>query len=187
MGHPAESIVELRRAQELEPLSLIINTELGTVLYFAGQIDQSIDQLRNTVGLDSSFVQAHVELGIAYRQKGQYEDAISEFNTARGLDPEDANTLSQLGHTYGILGRKEEAYKTIAQLKDRSILNHVLPSNIAAIYAGIGERDRAFEWLEKGYGERDENLLFLKVEPSWDSLRRDPRFVNLLGRIGFPQ
>ena len=187
IGHRDASILELRRAQELEPLSLIINTELGTVLYFAGQLDQAIEQLRKTVDLDSSFETAHVELGFVYREKGQYEEAILEFKKALELDRDNAYALSEIGHTYGTLGRRAEAYKALGLLKKQSSRRYVLPSYIAAIHAGLGENDRAFEWLEKGYSERDTNLLYLKVDPSWNSLRSDSRFADLLRRIGFTQ
>jgi tetratricopeptide (TPR) repeat protein len=187
IGHRDESILELRRAQELEPLSLIINTELGAVLYFAGKLDKAIEQLRNTVDLDSSFETVHVELGFAYREKGLYEEAISEFKKALELDRDDAYALSELGRTYGNLGRRAEGYKVLGLLKKQSSRRYVLPSLIAAIHAGLGEKDQAFERLEKGYGERDTNLLYLKVDPSWNSLRSDSRFADLLRRVGFPQ
>jgi TolB-like protein/Flp pilus assembly protein TadD len=187
MGRLTEAIAELRRAQEIEPLSLSINTGLGSVLYFAGQFDESIDQLRKTLDLDSSSVRGHIELGYAYRQKRQYENAISEFKKALDLGGEDTYALSQLAHTYAILGQRDPAYRAIEQLKRQSKQRYVLPSDIAAVYAGLGEKDRAFEWLEKGYGERDANMPYLKVDPSWDSLRSDQRFRDLLRRVGFPQ
>jgi DNA-binding winged helix-turn-helix (wHTH) protein/TolB-like protein/Tfp pilus assembly protein PilF len=187
MGHPSEAIAELRRAEELEPLSLIINSQLGTLLYFAGQLDQSIEQLRNTVELDPNFVQAHVELGIAYRTKGQYEQALAEFTKALELDPDDAYTKSQLGLTYGLQGRRDEANKVLSQLMEQSRRVHLLPSNIAAVYAGLGDADRAFEWLDKGFSERDTNLIYLKVDPTWNALRGDRRFAPFLRRMGFPE
>jgi len=186
MGHPTESIAEMRRALELEPLSLIINLELGDMLFFAGQHDQAIEQYRKTLDLDSSFVRTHIQLGQAYCQKAQYEDAISEFKKAISLNSEDNYALQLLGYTYGRLGRTDEAYQAIEQLKERAKQAHVLPYDIAVIYVGLGEKDRAFEWLEKAYADRDEDLLYLKVDPVLDSLRSDRRFADLLRRIGFP-
>lgn len=187
MGRPTESIAEITRAQELEPLSLMINTDLGAALYCARRYDQAIDQLRKTLDLDSSFVRGHIELGFVYRQKEQYEEALSEFQKALGFDGEDAYALSHLGYAYAALRRKDEAYKIIGQLKERSKRKYVLPTDIAVVYAGLGEQDRAFEWLEKAFTQRDDNLLYLKVDPVWDSLRSDPRFADLLQRVGFPQ
>src|SRR5262249_15997330 len=127
------------------------------------------------------------DLGQAYRHKAQYEEALSEIKKAVTTDREDSFGVSQLGHTYAVLGRTGEAYKAVEQLKEQAKRSHVLPWDIAVIYAGLAEKDRAFEWLEKAFGERDEDLLYLKVAPVMDSLRSDPRFTDLLRRIGFPQ
>jgi TolB-like protein/Tfp pilus assembly protein PilF len=185
MGHPTEAIAEMRRAQELEPLSLIINKELGTALYLARQFDQAIEQLRKTLELDSSFVRAHIQLGSAYGQKEQHEEAISEFRKAIGIDGKDPHALSQLAYTYAVSARRNEANKIIEQLKERSKRRQVSSVDIAIVCAGLGEKSQAFEQLEKAYSERDEGLLYLKTDPVWDSLRSDPRFSDLLRRVGF--
>ena len=187
MGRSTEALNEMKRAQELEPLSLIINTDLASQLYFAGRFDESIDQVHKTLDLDSSFGRAHIELGFAYRLKRQYDAAISEFKRALEIDREDSYALSQLAHTYGLMGRRDEAHKILDQMKALSKRQYVLPSDMAASYAGLGEKDQAFEWLEKAYSDRDDGIPFLKIDPSWDPLRSDPRFTDLLHRIGFPQ
>ena len=187
MGRSTESITEMKRALELEPLSLNINLELGDMLYFARQYDQAIEQYRKTLDLDSSFVRAHIQLGHVYIQKGQYEEAISELKKAINLNSKDNFAIQLLGYTYAISGRTSEAYKALEELKERAKRTHVLPYDIAVIYVGLGEKDRAFEWLEKAFAERDEDLLYLKVDPVLDSLRSDPRFADLLRRVGFPQ
>jgi DNA-binding winged helix-turn-helix (wHTH) protein/TolB-like protein/tetratricopeptide (TPR) repeat protein len=187
MGRSTESITGMRRALELEPLSLMINVELGDMLLFARQYDQAIEQYRKTLDLDSSFVRAHVQLGQVYGQKGQYEEAISELKKAISLNSEDNYAIQLLGYMYAISRRTSEAYKALEELKERAKRTHVLPYDIAVIYVGLGEKDRAFEWLEKSFAERDEGLLYLRVDPALDSLRSDPRFADLLRRVGFPQ
>ena len=187
MGRSTESITGMRRALELEPLSLMINVELGDMLLFAHQYDQAIEQYRKTLDLDSSFVRAHIQLGQVYGQKGQYEEAISELKKAISLNSEDNYAIQLLGYMYAISRRTSEAYKALEELKERGKRTHVLPYDIAVIYVGLGEKDRAFEWLEKSFAERDEGLLYLRVDPVLDSLRSDPRFADLLRRVGFPQ
>jgi DNA-binding winged helix-turn-helix (wHTH) protein/TolB-like protein/tetratricopeptide (TPR) repeat protein len=187
MGRSTESITGMRRALELEPLSLMINVELGDMLLFARQYDQAIEQYRKTLDLDSSFVRAHVQLGQVYGQKGQYEEAISELKKAISLNSEDNYAIQLLGYMYAISRRTSEAYRALEELKERAKRTHVLPYDIAVIYVGLGEKDRAFEWLEKSFAERDEGLLYLRVDPVLDSLRSDPRFADLLRRVGFPQ
>jgi len=187
MGRSTESITGMRRALELEPLSLMINVELGDMLFFARQYDQAIEQYRKTLDLDSSFVRAHIQLGQVYGQKGQYEEAISELKKAISLNSEDNYAIQLLGYMYAISRRTSEAYKALEELKERAKRTHVLPYDIAVIYVGLGEKDRAFEWLEKSFAERDEGLLYLRVDPVLDSLRSDPRFADLLRRVGFPQ
>ena len=186
MGRSTESIAEMRRALELEPLSLNINLELGDMLFFARRYDPAIEQYRKTLDLDSNFVRAHIQLGQVYGQKAQYEEAISELKKAISLNSEDNYAIQLLGYTYAISGRTNEAYKALEELKKRA-KTHVLPYDFAVIYAGLGQKDQAFEWLEKAYTERDEGLLYLKVDAVLDSLRSDPRFAHLVRRVGFPQ
>ncbi|HYW69531.1 MAG TPA: winged helix-turn-helix domain-containing protein, partial [Pyrinomonadaceae bacterium] len=173
MGRANEALVEIRRAQELEPLSLLINRELGTLLYFGGRTDESIDQLRKTLELDTRDARTHIELGYAFRQKRQYQEALAEFKKALEINPEESYALSQLAHTYGLIGQKKEAEAAIKQLQEMSRRQYVLPSDMATAYAGLGDKDRSFEWLEKAYHERDDGVPYLGVDPSWDPLRSD--------------
>ena len=187
MGRHGEAIVELKRAQELDPLSLIINRELGTAFSFAGQYDQAIEQLRKTLDMDSSFVPAHHELGWAYTQKKIYGEAIAEFQKAISLEKDNAFSLMGLGFTYAVSGKREDAQRILDRLIDRSKRLYVPSTYIAAVYAGLGEKEQAFQWLEKAYNERDEGMIYLNSAPPWGRINSDPRFASLVRRIGLPQ
>ncbi|MBI3948864.1 MAG: tetratricopeptide repeat protein [Acidobacteria bacterium] len=178
-----EAITEIKRAQELDPVSLVINTNVGVVLYFARQYDQAIEQLRNTLDMDPSFVWARIYLGLSYEQKGQWPEAIAEFRKARLLD-ETPVISAALGHAYAMAGRGREVEEVLAELKRLSQQRYVSPYSVAIIYTSLGGKDQAFEWLQKAYEGRSVGLYRLKVEPRLDSLRSDPRFQDLLRRIG---
>jgi eukaryotic-like serine/threonine-protein kinase len=187
MGRHDEAIAELKRAQEFDPLSLIINRELGTAFSFAGQYDQAIEQLRKTLDMDSGFLPAHTELGGAYAQKRMYGEAIAEFEKAISLEKDNAFSLMGLGFTYAVSGKTEDAHRILDQLNELSKRLYVPPTFIAAVYAGLGKNDQAFQWLEKAYNERDEGLIYLNSAAPWRRLSSDPRFASLVRRVGLPQ
>jgi tetratricopeptide (TPR) repeat protein len=187
MRRDAEAIAELKRAQELDPLSLIINRELGTAYSFAGQYDKAIEQLRKTLDMDSSFGPAHNDLGWTYTQKGLYEDALLEFQKAISLEDDNAFTLMGLGFAYAVSGRREDSVRVLDQLIGLSKRFYVPSTYIAAVYAGLEDKEQAFQWLEKAYLERDDGLIYLKAAPPWDRLRSDPRFASLVRKVGLPQ
>ncbi len=187
MGRHGEAIAELKRAQELDPLSLIINREVGVAFSFAGQYDQAIEQLRKTLDMDPGFVPAHHELGWAYTQKRIYVAAIAEFQKAISLEKDNAFSLMGLGFTYAVSGKREDAHRILDQLSELSKSFYVPSTYIAAVYAGLGDKEQAFQWLEKAYRERDEGLIYLNVAAPWGNLRSDPRFVSLVRRVGLPQ
>jgi serine/threonine protein kinase/Tfp pilus assembly protein PilF len=183
MGRLDETIAQIKRAQELDPLSLIINTIVGLHLYQARQYDQAIEQCQKTLEMDPNFAQAHLALGMAYEQKARYEEAIAALQKATTLSPSNPFIVSALGHAYAVSGQPREAMKILHQLQDLSQRRYISPHEMAIIYAGLGEKDQAFAWLEKAYADRVWRLPFLKVEPRFDSLRSDPRFQDLLRRM----
>ena len=181
-----EAIAELKRAQELDPLSLIINADLGNTYIQAHQYDKAIEQLRKTIEMDQSFYFAHWQLGVAYEMKGDFQDAIAEYQKARQLN-DDPWVLALLGHVSAVTGRRDEALKILDQLKRISKQRFVYAYGFAVVYAGLGEKDQAFQWLEKSYQDREPRITRIKVDPLMDSLRSDPRFADLERRIGLPQ
>ena len=188
MGRHQEAIAEMKKALDLDPFSLIINTNLALVFYYARDYDRAIEQARKTLEIDPSFrTPPHLRLRDTYDQKGMYEEAIAEAQKTGGrfpLSPEDAAALRR---AYATSGAKGYWQKRVELAKERSRQAYIAPTSIAQNYARLGEKDQAFEWLEKAYEVRDEWLDFIKVEPAFDSLRSDLRFRDLLRRVGLPE
>ena len=183
LGRHEESIAEKKRAQELEPLSLIINAGIGFSFYLAREYDQAIAAQRKTLELDPNFFLEHSNLGLAYEAQGMYEKAIAEHQKAVAFSGGAILTLASLGHAYAVSGKRAEAQKILDELHELSKQRYVSPFRIAIIYKGLGKKDQAFAWLEKAYEERDPALNHVKVEPRCDSLRSDPRFTALLKKM----
>ena len=186
MGRSAESLVEIRRAHDLDPLSLSINFSLGWRLYLAREYDQAIQQSRSTIDLDPNFVLAHLVLGQAYEQKGQFEQAITELKKATALSPNSPLMLGALGHAYAVAGDAGDAERVRDDLIRRSTRQYVSPFYVALIFSGLGQNEKALDWLDKAYQDRSNPLIFLKVDPELDPLRSSSRFQNLQRRVGLP-
>ncbi len=183
-GRLDEAAAEAKRAQEADPLSPIIGSLAGRSFYLARRYDRAIEQLRRTLEMDPNFSRAHWYLAMAYEQVGRHEEAIAESQKAVSLSGGDPAVLGQLGHGYAVSGKRAEAQKALAELKDLSRRRYVAPFNIAIIYVGLGDKAQALEWLEKAYGDRSFQLTWIKVWPQFDSLRGEPRFQDLLRRMG---
>jgi TolB-like protein len=177
-------VAESRHAQELDPLSPMANTTLGWAFYFGRQYDQAIEQFKKTLEIDPHFWLAHDYLAKAYFQKGMYEEASAEFQMAKTLAPSTLEIVADLGYTHAVSGRKREAQMYLEELKELSKRRYVAPFLFAFLYSGLGEKERAFEWLEKAYEARSDKLTYLEGEPMFDGLRLDPRVIDLLRRIG---
>jgi serine/threonine protein kinase/Tfp pilus assembly protein PilF len=189
MGRTPEAILEEKRALELDPLSPIITFEMGLCFYYARDYDKAIEYYQKTLELDPDFPPAHGQLPAAYEQKRMYDQAITGFQKGANLkgSREWYFSLSGLAHVYAVTGNKGEAQKLLSEMKDLLVRQYVPPDRIALIYAGLGDKDQAFAWLEKAYDEHSFNMAWLRVEPRWDSLRSDPRFADLVRRLGLPQ
>jgi serine/threonine protein kinase/tetratricopeptide (TPR) repeat protein len=185
VGRADEASAELARAHELDPLSLIIGVAVGWIHYLGRRYDDAIERFFKTLELDPNFFQARLCLGLAYIQKSMFEPAIAEFQKVLVILGRDPGTLAALGYAYGVSGKKSEARKLLDELKEQSAQRYIAPYRLAMICAGLGEHDQAFQWLQKGCDERDLGLACLKVEPMADSIRSDPRFEQLLRRVGF--
>jgi len=186
MGKFDESFQQIKKARELEPLSISINTSVGWRLYLAREYDRAIAQLRDTLEMDPASEWAHLNLGQAYEQKGQFGPAIEELQKALELSHSSPLTISALAHAEALSGNHPEANKLLVQLEGLSKKQYVSPFYVAIVYLGLGRNEVAMNWLEKAYTDRSNGLVFLKVEPELDALRSNPRFVALQNRLNFP-
>ncbi len=178
-----EAIKEMKLAQELDPLSLIINTSLGRAYYGARQYDQAVEQLRKTIDMEPNFAEAHFQIAMVYEQKRMYGEAIAEFQKATELY-QDSTMIAWVGRVYALSGKRNDAERILAELAEQAKQKRVPPYPLASLYAALGEKDRAFEYLEKVYDERSYYVVFLNIDRVFDGLRSDARFQDLLGRTG---
>jgi TolB-like protein/DNA-binding winged helix-turn-helix (wHTH) protein/Flp pilus assembly protein TadD len=183
IGQPDAAIAETQRAYELDPLSIIINARLGHNYYYARRYDQAIEQYKKTLELDPNFVIAHSRLGWAYTQKGMHREAVEEFLRVNALSGESPETVATLKQVFARSGMRGYWRKALALEQEKAKHRYVSAYEIAVLYARLGENEQAFDWLEKAYQERSSALVYLKVDPSLDALRPDPRFTDLLRRI----
>ncbi len=186
MGRFEEAITQIEHARELDPLSLIINVAGGWILYHARQYDQAIEQLKRTLELDPNYPVTRWILGLVYRKLGRYEEAIVEGEKAAALSGGSPLIRAALAQTYSMAGMRKEALEILASLTTLAAQEYVAPYFFAGIYIGLLEKDRALEYLERAYEESSHWLLYLHIDPSMDALRGDPRFENLVRRVGLP-
>ena len=184
MGRLDEALRMMERAQELDPLSLIINLNVARVLYFARDYDRAIEQCLKAIEMYPNFALALRRLGQAYSQQHRYEEAIEAFLKAIANSDNDSETMAALGHTYAVSDRPVEAQRMLDELIEMSRRIYVSPYSIARIHTGMGNTEQALEWLEKACEQRHGILAYLKVEPVFDPLRRETRFADLLRKMG---
>jgi TolB-like protein/DNA-binding winged helix-turn-helix (wHTH) protein/Tfp pilus assembly protein PilF len=181
-----EGIAELKKAQELDPLSLVISTNLGMVLYFAHRYDEAIQQYRRTLDMDPNFIKAHEELGWAYEQKGMHAEAVAAWLKARTLSGESEVKVAKLKVAYRESGMRGYWREKLELAKEESTHGYFPSGWAARINIHLGNKNAALEWLERGFKEQDGSLVYLKAEPDFDPLRSDSRFKILMRRIGLP-
>ena len=186
MGRPEDSVEQINKARELDPLSISINFSLGWRFYMARQYDRAIEQLRNTLEMDPSYELPHLVLGLSYAQKGNFGLAIPELRKAVELSHGTPLMTSALANAYARSGNKAEAERLLADLITESKKQYVSPYYFAVVYVGLGKPEEAIDWLEKAFADRSNGLVFLKVEPELDDLRSNPRFVVLQQKLNFP-
>ena len=180
-----EAIAEMKKAEDLDPLSLVINADLAELLVLAHSYDESIQQSRKTIEMDPNFGLARNHLAQAYLQKQMNDEAVAELQKAVQLSGGSPTCIANLARAYVASGKRSEAEMLLSDLKRRSNPSHSLASEIAVIYVALGDTDQAITWLKKGYEERFNPGVLLR--PGFDPLRSDPRFKELVRRIGLPR
>ena len=184
MGRFDEAIEEEKRALELDPLSIVYHTVLGHFLRQSGRWDEAIEQLHKTLEMDSNFYLTHMILGWAYESKGRYKEAIAAYQKAIKLTGGSSHVMGLLGFAYAKSGQRATAVNMLRELEERSKQSYVPKTSIAAIYAALGEIDKAFEWYEKAYKERDQTLFYLERTPDLEIFYSDPRYTALRKKMG---
>jgi TolB-like protein/DNA-binding winged helix-turn-helix (wHTH) protein/Tfp pilus assembly protein PilF len=184
VGRDDDALIELRRAESLDPLSLIINADIADALCVAHRYDEAVEQSEKTLKMDANFAVGHYELGQALVQKHMYDRAIAEFQRAIELSGHSGAFDSNLGYAYAVSGRKEEALKIVDELESRHPTNYSVDADIALIYVGLDDRDEAINRLNKAFDARFKASILRR--PAFDPLRSDPRFQDLLRRMGLP-
>lgn len=185
-GRHEEALLEAQQALELDPLNLMIGTWLGLRQYLAHRYDRAIDQARSTVELDPSFAAAHLLLGEGYVQAGLHAQGLAELKSAARLSGESPLYVAQVGVAYAAAGKRTEALELATELQTLSARRYVSPYGLAQIYGALGDRESAFQWLEKSYLDRSVWMTYLDVDPIFDTLHTDRRFQDLLRRVGLP-
>jgi DNA-binding winged helix-turn-helix (wHTH) protein/Flp pilus assembly protein TadD len=184
MGRSKEALREIATAQELDPLSLVINMEMAWILYIAGDFQGAAEQSWKTLAMEPRFAPAQNTLGLAYQQLGMIEEAIVELDNARACSGDHPAAQAALAHALAIAGRRAEAEMFLDQIKGTSSARNVPRYWLAIVNTALGAWDAAFESLDEAYENREAWLVWLKVEPRYDPLRGDARFDHLLQRIG---
>ena len=184
-GRHAEALAEIKRAREHDPLNLLINALEGEFLLYAGQADEGLARLRNASELDANYWLAHSLAASAYIEKGMYGEAVAEARKAKELSGASSMPTAFLGYALAKSGEPAEGRGLLEGLLKLSKERYVSPYHIALIYNALDQRDETLAWLERGLEKRDPRMTYLKVEPKWNNLRPDPRFQDLLRRVGF--
>jgi TolB-like protein/DNA-binding winged helix-turn-helix (wHTH) protein/Flp pilus assembly protein TadD len=185
MGRIGEATTELKLARELDPLSLSINSSQGEIAYLLRDYDRAIERFHESLALDPNFAEAYADLAEAYEQKGMFDQALQEWHQAIRVSGRN-RFQADLAHAFALSGRQRLARRILAEITaplDRRLFPAV---EVAATYAALGERNQALKWLERGYQERQGDMVFLRVNPDFDRLGSDPRFKELLRRMNFP-
>jgi serine/threonine-protein kinase len=184
MGRDDEALRQIGLALELDPLSLVINTNKGWVLYFARRYDHAIEQLLSTIEMDDSFAAAHYFLGLVYLQTRQHQDASIQFQKAASVSNNHPAPVTGLARTMALSGRTEEAIKILEEVEESASRRYVAPYYIAVSYLSLGNKEKTIHWLSRAYEERSPYMSNMRRDPELDGVRADTAFMKLSQRAG---
>jgi serine/threonine-protein kinase len=184
VGRFDEGMTEIKRAHELDPLSLVIGGTLTYAYIVEGDVNSAIAQSKRVIDLDPNFPRAHEYLGLAYLKQGHHSEAIAELQKAVELSGRERWPLGDLGYGYAISGKRVEALAVLKELEGKYQKHETIGQDLAAVYAGLGEKDQVFAWLEKDFQARSGLLTRIRWTPPFESLRSDPRYADLVRRMG---
>jgi Flp pilus assembly protein TadD len=182
LGRHSEAVSQVEKAVTLDPLSASIGADLAEELLVAHRLDEAVEQSRKTIAMDSFFAPAHYVLGQSLVQKHSYNEAIAELHKAIELSPGSSAFTANLAYSYAVSGMRDEASKILNELRNRSSQGFSNAPEIAMVYVGLDDKDEAMAWLEKAYAERFSPWVLMR--PCFNPLRADPRFQDLLHRVG---
>jgi serine/threonine-protein kinase len=185
IGRNDEALAEFRKARELDPVSLIAGATEGQALYFAGRDDESIAALKRVLEMDDRFWLAHLFMTRPLIHKGMYTEAIASAEAARTYSGGSSEAVATIGFVLAVSGRRDEALEVQRQLEKQAAERYVPAYTLAQVPAALGEKERAISLLERSYENRDALMVFLKVEPKWETLRNEERFQRLIRMMNF--
>jgi len=181
-----EAMVVLKKAQELDPLSVRINTDIGFCFFYSGNVDQAITVCKASLQRNPKFILAHLWLGRSYHVKKMYPEAISEYKKGIEAAPGWSVPFALVGNAYGESGDKENAHRVLDTLTSWSSKKFVTAYGVATVYVGLGEKEQTFFWLNKAFEERSNWLVWLKLDPRWAPIMSDKRYIEMVNKIGLP-
>ncbi len=186
IGRFDEAALMIRRAHEIDPLSSVISQNVSVIYQLQNDHNASIENSLKLIELDPSFSMAYQSLGVSYLKQGRNAEAISALEKSVDLSDRAGVKLADLGYAYGVTGKRTEAIAIVKELEEKYAKKEANPQNIVAVYAGLGDKDKAFEWLEKSFQTKGD-LTYIRWAIPYESLRDDPRFKDLLKRMGLPE
>jgi serine/threonine protein kinase/tetratricopeptide (TPR) repeat protein len=182
-----EAIAEVRKAEDLDPFSMVVLTNVGWTLDLSNRVPEAVAAYQRALSLDPDYIQAHWRLGDAYVRLGRNAEAMREIETVAALSERSPSSLAWLARLYGQTGRQEEARALLDELLSLSVHRYVSPLSIGFVYFAVGDNDRGFEWMEKAYAERSNGMVYLAVDPYFERWRGDPRYRDLMRRVGLSE